>query len=52
MLALRAGMETMMCCRRIDQMMMRCSPVGIRHVVRSLPDEVDEPGARFHTSNT
>ena len=52
MLALRAGMKTMMRCRRIDQAMMRCSPVGIPPVVPSLADEVDEPGARFHTSTT
>ena len=52
MLALRAGMETIMPCRRIDQVMMRCSPVGIPHVVPSLTDEVDEQGARFHTSTT
>ena len=52
MLALRAGMKMMMRCRRIDQVMMRCSPVGIPHVVPSLADEVDGPGARFHTSTT
>ena len=52
MLALRGGMKTMMHCRRIGQAMMRCSPVGIPHVVPSLADEVDEPGARFHTSTT
>ena len=39
----------MMHCRRIDQVMMRCSLVGIPHVVPSLADEVNEPGARFHT---
>ena len=52
MLALQAGMKMMMCCRRIDQVMMRCSPVGIPRVVPSLADEVDAPGARFHMSTT
>ena len=52
MLALREGMKTMMRCRRIGQAMMRCSPVGIPPVVLALADEVDELGARFHTSNT
>ena len=52
MLALRAGMKTMMRCRRIDQAMMRCSPVGIPPVVPSLADKVDELGARFHNSTT
>ena len=52
MLALRVGMKTMMRCRQIDQVMMRCSLVGIPHIVPSLADEVDEPGARFHMSTT
>ena len=52
MLALRARVKTMMHCRRIDQAMMRCSPVDIPPIVPSLKDEVDELGARFHTSIT
>ena len=52
MLALQAGLKMMMRCRRIDQAMMRSSPVGIPPVVPSLADEVDEPGAHFHTSTT
>ena len=52
MLALRARMKMMMRCCRIDQAMMRCSPAGIPPVVPSLADEVDERGARFHTSTT
>ena len=39
----------MRCCR-IDQAMMLYSPVGIPPEVSSLADEVDGPGARFHTS--
>ena len=52
MLALRAGMKMVMRCRRIDQAIMRCSPAGIPPVMPSLADEVDELGARFHTSTT
>ena len=52
MLALRAGMKTMMHCRRIDQAMMRCSLVDIPPAESSLADEVDGPGARFHMSTT
>ena len=52
MLGLQAGMQTMMRCRRLDQGMMHYSPVGIPPVVPSLADEVDELGARFHTSTT
>ena len=36
----------------IYQAMMRYSPVGIPPAVSSLADEVDGPGARFHTSTT
>ena len=52
MLALRAGVKTMMRCRRIDKAMMHCSPAGIPPVVPSLADEVDELGARFLMSTT
>ena len=38
--------------RGIDQAMMRCLPVDIPSVMPSLADEVDELGARFHTSTT
>ena len=47
-----AGMEMMIRCPRIDQAMMRYSPVGIPPEVSSLADEVDGPSARFHTSTT
>ena len=52
MLALRVGVKMMMRCCRIDPAMMRCLPADIPPVVRSLADEVDELGARFHTSTT
>ena len=39
-------------CRRVDQAMMRYPQVGIPASVSSLANEVDRPGARFHTSTT
>ena len=52
MLALWVVVKMMMRCRRIDPAMMRCSPADLPPVVRSLADEVDELGARSHTSTT
>ena len=46
------GLEMMMRCHRVELAMMRYSPVGIPLEVSSLADEVDGPGARFHTSTT
>ena len=50
MLTLRAGVEMMMHCHRVETAMMQLSPVGIPLEVSSLADEVDVQVARFHTS--
>ena len=42
----------MMRCRRVETVMMRYSLVGIPLEVSYLADEVDGPGAHFHTSTT